>query len=504
MANGAANGAGGAAPSGSPRGPRRVHFPLHELTWPRRPRQLSFWPMGAEAALKPGHLPVSPGGEAQAEISVKNSGPVVDSFTFSVLGEAAPWAACEPGTISLFPGESGTARILVRMPAGSDAPYGPVPFAVRVASSEDPPGSVVEEGVLEIGPLSLVTADLAPRTGRARGMRASRHRIAVDNHGNAPAVIQFAGGDDADTVHVQVRPPELQVPAGAAVFAGVRVRARRRFWRGPAVTHRFHVTACQPGEAPVRSEGTLLQEAVLPGWLPKAIALAAVAAISAVALWFGVLRPVVRDAATSAGAAAAQRVLNQSQQQAGAGSTVAAGGAGSGSSAGATPSPHPAAGTPKPRVSGIPVTGGRGSGTGGSGTGGSGSGSSGGGAGTGGPGGGGSSPPAAGLPAPVPFAQTLDTASPTITTPAKHALALTDLVMQNPAGDQGTLTISRAGQVLFTEQLADFRDYDLHFITAIMVRAGQSLSFSVGCKNSGGRACTPVVLISGMNDTTAS
>ena len=500
MANGAANRAAGAAPSGSPRGPLRVHFPLHELTWPRRPRQLSFWPMGAEAALKPGHLPVSPGGEAQTEISVKNSGPVVDSFAFSVLGEVAPWAACEPGTISLFPGESGTARILVRMPAGSDVPSGPVPFAVRVASSEDPPGSVVEEGVLEIGPLTLVTADLAPRTGRARGMRASRHRIAVDNHGNAPAVIQLAGGDDADTVHVQVKPPELAVPAGAAVFASVRVRARRRFWRGPAVTHRFQVTACQPGEAPVRSEGTLLQEAVLPSWLPKAIALATVAAISAVALWFGVLRPVVRDAATSAGAAAAQRVLNQSQQQSGSGgAAAAAGGAGSGSSAGATPSPHPPAGVPKPRVSGSPVPGGRGSGTGGSGTGGSGTGGSG----PGGSGGGGSGPPA-GLPAPVPFAQTLDTASPTITTAAKHALALTDLVMQNPAGDQGTLTISRGGQVLFTEQLADFRDYDLHFITAIMVPAGQSLSFSVGCKNSGGRACTPVVLISGMNDTTAS
>jgi len=69
--------------------------------------------------------------------------------------------------------------------------------------------------------------------------------------------------------------------------------------------------------------------------------------------------------------------------------------------------------------------------------------------------------------------------------------------MQNPAGDQGVLTLSRDGQVLFTEQLADFRDYDLHFITAIMLTAGQNFQFSVSCQNQGGKACTPTVLVTG-------
>ena len=71
--------------------------------------------------------------------------------------------------------------------------------------------------------------------------------------------------------------------------------------------------------------------------------------------------------------------------------------------------------------------------------------------------------------------------------------------MQNPAGDQGTLTLSRNGQVLFSEQLADFREYDLHFITAIMVTGGQNFHFSVHCTNTWSKACTPVVLITGTN-----
>jgi hypothetical protein len=439
-------------------------------------------------------MPVAPGGEVHTEISVKNNGLVVDSFAVSVVGEAARWAVCEPEAISLFPGQDAVARIFVRPPLSSDVPYGPVPFGVRVASSEDPPGSVVEEGVLDIIPLPIVTTDMSPRTGRARGMRASRHRVAVDNQGNAPVIIELAGCDEADTVDVQVKPAELEVPPGSAAFAQVRVRARRRFWRGPGVTHRFQVIA-HPlgGDGPVRSDGTLLQEAVLPSWLPKAVAITAAAAVGAVALWFGVLRPAVTDAATSAGTAAAQKTVNLALQQAAAGSSPSTSGAAAGGSAaaGSSPSPKaPAGGKPSPKASKgstkAPASAAKtpaGAKT------------------PGAPGAQGAGSSKTTGQASVPFALTLDSGSPSITAQANHALALTDLVMQNPAGDQGTLTLSRAGQVLFSEQLADFREYDLHFITAIMVTAGQKFSFAVSCTNPKGKACTPVVLITGLNDT---
>jgi hypothetical protein len=464
--------------------------------------------MGAEATLRHRRLPVAPGGEASTEITVKNTGLVVDSFTLSVLGEAAPWAFCEPGVISLFPGQEGTAQVLVRLPLESDLPHGPVPFGVRVASGEDPPGSVVEEGVLDVSPLSLVTADMSPRTGRSRGMGASRHRVAVDNRGNAPAVIALAGGDDADTVDVQVKPPELEVPPGSAAFAEVRVRARRRFWRGTAVTHRWHVTTHVPGDVPVTSEGTLLQEAVLPGWLPRALAFGLAGVIAAVALWFAVLRPTVQNAATSAGTVAAQKAVNAAlQQPAGTGAAQAGGSGASGAKLASTPSPTPSAGQAKPKTSatpkgpakpgaaatpkapstpGAPATPGtsptpKSSATTGSGTAASGT------------------TKTTTRPAPVPFALMLDASSPTLTAAAKHTLAITDLVMMNPAGDQGMLTLSRSGQVLFSLQLADFREYDLHFLTAIMINAGQKFQLSVSCQNTGGKTCTPMVMISGTN-----
>lgn len=408
--------------------------------------------MAAQATLNPLRLQVAPGGEARTKISVTNNGLVVDSFKLHVLGPAAGWTACEPSAISLFPGQSGTAQIVVRPPVSSDVPYGPVPFAVRVVSAEDPAGSIVEEGLLDIGGLPQVTADLSPRTGRARGLRASRHRIAVDNFGNAPALVSLVGSDDADTVDVQVKPSELEVAPGAAALADVRVRARRRFWRGPQVTHRFRVTALPAGGDPIREDGSLLQEAAIPGWLPKAAALAIVAVVALAALWFALLRPVVRNTATSAGQSAAQQAVQQALQSSGPQN-------GSGgqptpsvsSSSSATPTPTPTS--------------------------------------------------AHHPPAPVPFAQTLTKATPSITEPSNHTLTITDLVFQNPAGDTGTLNLSLAGQVLFSEGLADFRDYDLHFVSPVTVPSGQTLSLSITCQNQGGRPCTSSVYVGGTSRT---
>ncbi len=452
--------------------------------------------MGAEATLRPGRLAVAPSDEAAAEIVVKNTGLVVDSFALSVLGPAAAWAYCEPDALSLFPGQEGTARVILHPPVLPGL-YGPVPFGVRVASGEDPPGSVVEEGVLDVAPLALVSTDMSPRTGRSRGMGASRHRVAVDNRGNAPAVVSLAGADDADTAHVQVKPPEVEVLPGSAAFADVRVRGRRRFWRGTPVTHRFRVTAYPPDETPVTSEGTVVQEAALPGWLPRAIAFTVAAAVAAAALWFGVLRPTVRDAATSAGTVAAQKVvhaaLSSSATPAQAGTASASGAkqASPAKPAGAKPAPTPKS-TPQSKAPAGPKTSATPAPT--------------------------PTPPAAtgaakpasasgtakaarpvAQPAAAPFALMLDAGNPAVTAAAKHTLAITDLVMMNPAGDQGMLTLTRRGQVLFSMQLADFREYDLHFITAIMITAGKDFRLTVNCQNSGGKACTPDVMISGTN-----
>ena len=101
------------------------------------------------------------------------------------------------------------------------------------------------------------------------------------------------------------------------------------------------------------------------------------------------------------------------------------------------------------------------------------------------------------------FRSDLTMANGSVAASSKQQLTVTDLVLQNPAGDTGVLTIRDAGVVLLTTQLSDFRDYDLHFITPITVQPNDSLTMSVQCQNKGGTACSAQALITGVTHTIA-
>ena len=491
---------------------RRVPAVLPVRDCRRAPCASTVAAMGAEASLTPTAQPVNPGEEAEVELVVTNAGGVVDSFTLEVLGDPAAWALVEPSGLSLFPGQSETAKLRFRPPVDPGLTPGPRPYAVRITSNEDPQHPRVEEGVLAIAGVPVLSADLSPRTGRARGKRAGKYQVALDNRGNAPVLVDLTGYDAQDLVDVTVEPPRIEVGPGAAAFVTARARARRRFWRGPSVLHRFTVAArpvnsasgaarpgpAQPGQTqpgqtqpgqtqpgqtqpgqtqnssganvPDPLDASLLQEAAIPAWVGKATALVVLAAIALTALWFTVLKPVVRDAATGA--------ANQALNAAGIPTGGSAGGSGGGGGGGASPSGSPSgsgqsagggsSASSSPSVS-APTT-----------------------------------PAGPTAPAPVAFAVDLK-ANGSLNAGTHQVYTVTDLVLQNPNGDTGSLTITRGGSTLITTRMENFRDYDLHFVTAITVGTGQSLDVTVTCDKpgQGKTACTPAVLVSGMSHTVA-
>jgi hypothetical protein len=426
--------------------------------------------------LTPAALPVKPGEVAEVELSVINTGGVVDSFTLEVLGDPAPWAVVEPPSLSLFPGQRETAKVRFTPPVGPGLTPGPRPFAVRITSNEDPAHPRVEEGALNIAGIPVLTADISPRTGRARGKRAGKYQVAIDNRGNAAALVDLTGWDGQDLVDVTVEPPRIEVGPGAAAFVSARTRARTRFWRGPSVLHRFTVAArpadpASGANTPDPMDASLLQEAAVPSWLGKVAMLVVLALVALTTLWFTVLKPVVKDAATSA--------ANQALTAAGLQPGGALAGSGGGGGGGASPTPGAGGGGPSATASpsasatpphATPPT----------------------------------TPPGPNLPAPVAFAVQLK-GSDSLTSGTHQVYSVTDLVLQNPNGDTGSLVISRGGNALITTRMENFRDYDLHFVTAITVGTGQSLTVSVTCDKPGGGAtsCSPAVLVSGMSHTVA-
>jgi hypothetical protein len=79
-------------------------------------------------------------------------------------------------------------------------------------------------------------------------------------------------------------------------------------------------------------------------------------------------------------------------------------------------------------------------------------------------------------------------------------LVITDLVLQNPRGDTGTLRLLRDSggtkSVLLEVGLANFRDLDHHWLQPWRFAPGEKIVLAISCQNPAGR-CTPSVSFSG-------
>jgi hypothetical protein len=394
------------------------------------------------------------GKSAALEVTVRNSGTVVDEFTLEVLGAPAPWARLEPPRISLFPGAEGKVALIFSPPRDSSVGAGAQPFAVKVTSREDPLASVVEEGVVEVGVFAEPFAELVPRTARGRG--SARYDLAVDNRGNSLLNAELAPSDPDQLLRFECSPPGIAVAPGTASFSRVRVAAHSRFWRGAPKTRPFQVQVRpSSGGPPLVASGTFLQEALLPKWLLKALLALVALAVVLAALWFGLLRPTIHNQAQAAAASAKKAAASaaKSAQQSAANSAAAAK-ALHAKGVKSSPSPKPVT-TPGPATTG----------TGGT--------------------------------IQVTAAPHHTASSNLVGIPSKAAFELTDVVFENPNGNSGTVSLMRGNVVLLELALQDFRNLDYHFITPLSFPKGTPVTLSVTCANTGSTACQDASYVGG-------
>ncbi len=400
--------------------------------------------MGASASLTPGSVPVVPGTEASAELRVRNTGSVVDELTFEIVGDAAAWSTVEPPKVSLFPGADATARVVFRPPRDASAPAGSVAYGVRVQSREDPAGTVTEEGTVEVAPFSLVALELVPRT--VRGRRAAATDIAVENRGNAPANLTLSASDPDRLLAFDVASPGLAVAPGEAAFTKLRIRPVSRFRRGPAQTRTFQVVAEDGESVAATADGMMMQEATEPPWLRRAVLWSILGVIALVALWFALVKPTVRSAAKDAvkPETTPATIGADNGKPAGGGSgSSGSGSSGSGDAASGTATDSGAAGTGRPIDGRLALT---------------------------------------------------ETGEQSFTVPNGQTLQITDIVLQNPAGNAGPLQIRRDDSALLVVELGNFRDLDYHFVAPIVFTSGQKLVLAASCTSP---SCTPGAYFAG-------
>ncbi|MGP3966272.1 COG1470 family protein [Streptomyces sp. 6N223] len=457
--------------------------------------------MTVSASLAESSVTVEPGAEERVAVHVLNSGDTVEEVTFEVVGACAAWATVEPGSLSLYPGRSGAAMLTLRPPRGAEVPAGETPFGVRVVPTSEASETVVPEGTVTVTPFTEVTGELVPRGSHSswRG----RHKVAVDNTGNVPAKVTLTGQQGTERARLAFEPAELEIPPGQAKFGQLTVRPANRVWRGSPITHPFQavvtpqVAEGETAPAPVVLDGAYEQQPILPSWLPRALLAAAVVAILLVGLWYSVLRPTVESAAREA---ITPEAIQDAQDTEGSSD----GGSEGGQSVGGGSGGADAGGADGGIDSG--VTGGTG-GTeeepGGGGPGGTGGSD---GAGTGGPDGGET------VTGPTSDRRQIQDAvggereeDVVMTVPEGSTFELTDVLVQNPQGDAGSLVISSGGEPLWSMALENFRDWDQHFVSGIAVPAGGEITVSLDCREVGTPVgapelseCSEAVFVSGV------
>jgi hypothetical protein len=416
--------------------------------------------MGALAQLASSTLSVEPGRSATTAVTIRNNGSVVDRFTFEALGPLAEWVTFSPDSLSLFPEASGTVNIVIAPPRSSAVAAGTVPYGVKVTSAEDPEGGTAEEGTIDVAPFSDVSLELLPRI--VHGGRVGLARLAVDNRSNIPYDAEIAGADASAALGFGFRPSVIQIPAGGAEFVKVRIRPVKTFWRGVPANKPFQLeltSATAPHPPKTRADGSMLQEALLPRWVMAAIAALIALAVILAILWFAFLKPQIHDTAVNeAKKQLADAGLTPASSTSGSGGgagTGTTGGSGSGSSSQGTTvttlGSSSAVGSSNPSSPGVTVN--RSGVANGNGN------------------------------------QVL------YTVPAGHTLQITDMLIQNAAGDNGTLSLARGGSGLMQWSMADFRDLDYHWVSPVLFTGGSTVVMSVtGCTNT----CHPAVYYAGM------
>jgi hypothetical protein len=251
--------------------------------------------MAATATLAGKTVTVTPGGEAFSEVRIQNSGSVVDQFTLEIVGDASAWAVVQPAVVALFPGAGLVARIKFKPPKAPWVSAREISFAVRVRSREEPRASVVEEGMIIVGPFQDPSIELTPQT--AIGSWVARAQLALNNRGNVAINAILTARNPDRSLTFSITPPGLTAEPGRTTFASICIRPQHHFLVGPPKLKPYKVQIHQINESTLTVDGSMQQEAVIPARLVPAVIVLTAFVLLALVLWL--LKPVIGGVATA-------------------------------------------------------------------------------------------------------------------------------------------------------------------------------------------------------------
>jgi hypothetical protein len=130
--------------------------------------------------------------------------------------------------------------------------------------------------------------------------------VTVTNAGNLPIEVTIQPADPDRQLSFDVRPSRLALEPGATGSVRVGVRPNETFYLGASQSKPFGVMVASPGQAPFELRASMLQRALLPSWLPKAVGAVLVLGVAGGVMATTVLQPPAAPSQTPGSTAAAR------------------------------------------------------------------------------------------------------------------------------------------------------------------------------------------------------
>lgn len=243
-------------------------------------------------------ISVRPGESTSLSLAVENVGDHTESYTVIPAGLAAAWTTVTRPNITLFGGSRDVVEVVVRPPAIHTTSAGPTAVAVRVIPQGDPDEAVIAETITTITAFDdrRITA-LQPLQ---RGRRRATFEFMVENHGNNLASCRLHLVDASNRVDGAFDPPAVGVAPGSASLVRLKLTAQRGFLRRSERQLDFEIEATEQDHAPATGRATLIQPPTIPAGTLVRVLGALALVVGSIALWSGVVRPAIEDAATDA------------------------------------------------------------------------------------------------------------------------------------------------------------------------------------------------------------
>lgn len=375
--------------------------------------------MSVTASFQPDRVSAAPGETAALSLHLQNNTDAERMVTLKASGGLAAQTLLQTETIYLDPNEHFEVPVIVD--ANATLVAGPHSCVIEVLDDKE---SSNAEATVEINSTEAWSAQLEPQ--RSKSASAGRHKVAIENSGNVPIMVELVATCSSDVV-TEMAAPAVNIDPGKTAKVEFRVAPHSKFWSGPPVEHPFSVAVSGSDGEQAALDGVFEQGPRLRPWLLPAVAGMLGALLLGTLAWFTVLKPSVLDTARE------EATELDTIQQAALDDRVTA------IQVAADEAAELPLGDPtdlRLSVDADPAT----------------------------------------------------TSTEEFDFDASgvgRILSISDVIFQNPTGAVGRVELLRDGEVLLDQEMANFRDLDFHLVAPLQIDSGSSIALRVTCETPG-------------------